>query len=115
MNIDIMSSYLAAMIDGEGSILYNEKKYSRSVAIYNTETEILEKCSSYLNNLGVVYGLTHTGRICKYGESRAIYITGRLNLKKLYSIVSPYMCNRKKNELLTMLLSYKYGNKKGGY
>jgi hypothetical protein len=106
--INIASCYLAAMIDAEGSIVYQPKKSNRAVVIYNTELQIINKCIEYLNYLQIESYIVKTKRQCKFGESLHLIISNKRNLEKLYSYVNIYMCNRKKTMFEDMMLSYKY-------
>jgi hypothetical protein len=103
----ISSVYLAAMIDGEGTIHWQKEKQSRAVVIYNTEMEIIDKCKNHLDSIGVRSYIVKTKNQCTHGFQLNLTITGQNSLLKLYNSVSDYMCSRKRDKFKLMNDSYK--------
>ena len=100
--------YLAAMIDAEGSIVYQKDKSSRQVSIYNTEIELINNCKSCLDVIGIKYYVVNTGKICKHGEALQLTVSGQKSLNKLFKNIEEFMCFRKRQSFKSMLSSYKY-------
>lgn len=113
-NFDVCSAYLAAIIDGEGSVQYRKQKGSRWVSISNTEIEIINNCKKCCDVLGIKYGWYDTGNMFTHGTESRLTISGRNNLETLYRSAGRYMSNRKKTLMEEIFCSYKY-NMHGKY
>jgi len=100
--------YLSAMIDAEGSIIYQKDKSNRQVSIYNTEIELIDNCKKCLEIIGIKYYVVRTGKICKHGEALQLTISGQKSLNKLFQSIEEFLCCRKRNLFEKMLSSYKY-------
>lgn len=107
MSVDMCAVYIASMIDAEGSVIHQKKKYSRQVCIYNTEKELIINCQECLQKLGIESYVINTRVICKHGESLQLIVSGQRNLIGLYSFVYPYMAERKRKLFNDLVLSYK--------
>lgn len=101
------SAYIAAMIDGEGSVLHT-KRGDKMVMIYNSETSIIEQCVKMCNVLGIKAKVYDTKRQCTNGTFRHLRISSYKDLLKLYNSAGDYMCDRKKDALADLIYSYKY-------
>lgn len=110
MENQIASAYLSAMIDAEGSII--NAKYNKCITIWNTEIELLKKCSNYLKTLNINHSIIKSKRICTHGNLCYVYIGGRNNLTKLYNFLKNFMCERKLFKLEILLKSYKIKSNK---
>jgi LAGLIDADG-like domain len=79
--------YLAAMIDGEGSVICNPPR--RTVTIFNTDRGIIDKCIEACNTLGLTYKISlrkSSNRLHK--PCYDMWLGGRENLSKLHKLVS---------------------------
>lgn len=102
------SAYLAAMIDGEGSVMHRKQTGDRVVSISNTEIEILNNCKKCCDVLGIKCSMYTTGVMCTHGLETRLTIRGQSNLYVLYQNAGHFMCNRKRKLLEEALRSYKY-------
>lgn len=103
----IACGYIAAMIDGEGSVYYNRKKALRFAAIYNTEETVIEKAAYYLDILKIEYTIyTHNKAKFTHGFMQKIHISKQNNLKRLYELIGPILCERKGEGLRIIANSY---------
>ena len=92
--------YLAALIDGEGTI--NGNQVSREVAIYNTESSILDFAEECLNLLEIPYKrYAPTSR----HPCQEIRFSNREQLLLIADL--PLQSSAKKNKLNDVLNSYK--------
>lgn len=93
------AGYLAGIIDGEGYIRDPDRNgTSRMVQIANTDEDIIEATCDALD----VFGIRHTVSPWKHSAGKSpikyIQISGKNNLKRLYSIV-PIRSRRKEARL----------------
>lgn len=100
--------YLAAMIDGEGSVVFQQKKQNRFIAIYSSENQIIQNCIDCLNTLNISYYVVKTKKQCTHGEFLQLTISNQANLMKLHRCISMLLCERKKALFNDLIGSYKY-------
>lgn len=89
------ASYLAGMIDGEGSVTLGPTRKCRRVTIHNTDADLIEACEQCCEELGITFR-THQNRPVQRGWT--IAIMGRDNLELLYTSVP--IQHRRKRDLL---------------
>jgi DNA-binding transcriptional regulator YiaG len=105
MAVDI-GSYLAGMIDADGTVNYQPNGGSRRVGITNTNTDIIAVCEEMLTELGIEFN-THSWQPGEAGWSKRydIHISGRKNLQMVYDLI-PLQHPKKKALLETCLSTY---------
>lgn len=100
------ASYLAALIDGEGSVAHGPTV--RCVEIANTEYELLVAAVECCDALGIRANLSR--EYAPHRNSKKPYkklrITGRDNLRRLLAVV-PLQSGRKHAQLAAMATSFK--------
>lgn len=105
------ASYVAAMIDGEGSVYYQlnyNSGYARSrfVSISNTDDDIINAVSDALSDLDIDHSIYwHYDRRGRKPLSY-VYIMGRESLTKVAELV-PIQSKRKQDKLAAALASYR--------
>lgn len=104
MNADTATGYLAAMIDGEGTV-HHVGRRQRYVVIYNTEIDILDATELACQVLGIeCRRKEHKNNNAPKRQCYGIYIFGRENLQKVYDAMPAN--TRKKLKLAGLLNSY---------
>lgn len=103
MAVDV-GSYLAGMIDADGTVNYQPNGGSRRVGITNTNTDIIAICEEMLTELGIEFS-THSWQPKETGWSKRydIHISGRKNLQMVYDLIP--LQHPKKKALLELCLS----------
>ena len=96
--------YLAALIDGEGSV--ECRLPQRRVTIYNTEEDIIDAAIECLNILDIDYSI-YEYKTGTYKNVTNIRISRRANLERLYELV-PIMSQRKRELLYKCIITYKH-------
>lgn len=100
------AGYLAAMIDGEGSVAIARRDgriKSRYVCIVNTDESIIEACEEACRALGITFT-----RSCRRERARPLFhvgIYGRANLERLLEVV-PLRSGAKAERLREAVESY---------
>lgn len=100
--------YLAAMIDGEGSVTFHRAGYSRGVKIVNTDPAIIQACKDCCDYLGIGY-TTHQPTVKRLNRKQQTVLTiyGRANLERLNSVIS-LQAPEKARRLEELVSSYTY-------
>jgi hypothetical protein len=95
------AAYLAAMIDGEGSV-----SHRRHVAVYNTEPELIAACAECCNALGITYQIrTHAPARGAAKPVLELRVYGRDNFERIATL--PLRHPDKISRLRAMLGTYK--------
>lgn len=103
--------YLAAMVDGEGTISgsyhpVTGKLRSRYVSVCNTDLEIIAAVESACRALGIVYVCRTTAPKKSIWKRRFdVIINRRIEIEKFAATV-PIQCSRKRKRLAEILESY---------
>jgi len=83
--------YLAAIIDGEGSVSLHSGKWLQ-VIITNTDPDILEGVKSHLEVLAIHYRVQrHSSRMATR-TCYSVQVLRKAEIARLASYVCPYMC-----------------------
>lgn len=99
--------YLAAMIDGEGSVSHFLLRRSRMVRISNSDLELLEYCEEQCWLLGIACRVKpRYKRTNPRKPMYDLYITKRPDLQKVYDLI-PFRSAPKRAKLALILSGYR--------
>lgn len=107
--------YLAAMVDGEGSVSkvydsYGKRCGNRHIAITNTDVALIDAVCSALARLGIEHNRHSDPDIRQphYRLRHEVHVTNYRSLKRFHDVV-PIQAPAKKERLEGLLASYRYG------
>jgi hypothetical protein len=101
---EFICGWLSGFFDGEGTILTpfakNGKHRSQHLSVVNTDLDMLNKCSEFLNRLGIHHIFHKRGRMGKphWKQSYFIFIYRGESVVKFYNLVG-FISKEKKEKL----------------
>lgn len=99
-------SYLAGMIDGEGSIYFHEQLKMRYICISTTELDLLFGCQEILDQMEIKYSVvSQKGQKENHATCYDIRIYNRVGMQKINDLCV-LRSKRKKEKLESLLASY---------
>jgi len=110
---DLARGYLAAMIDGEGSVGNSLRRYSkgyyRGVKIVNTDSNLIAATAKACDTLGITYTIriVEESRKAHWKPCHYLSIYGKANLERLLEEV-PIQSKTKYDNLKRSIESYRY-------